>query len=97
MAYVVVARWTARAGNEEGVGQALGKLTAPSRAEPGCRAYQPLQSLEDPREFLIYEEYDDEAAYDAHASSEHFQRYALEEGIPLLESRGRSYYATLDG
>ena len=96
MAYVVIARWLAAAGNEDRVQEALEKLTGPSRAEPGCRQYQALQSLDEPREFLIYEAYDDEAAYEAHGSSEHFRRYAAEEGIPLLESRERSYYRTLD-
>jgi quinol monooxygenase YgiN len=97
MAYVVIARWLTTAGNADRVRQALEKLTGPSRTEPGCRSYQPLQSLDDPGEFLIYEAYDDEAAYEAHGSSEHFRRYAVEEGIPLLESRERSYYRTLDG
>jgi quinol monooxygenase YgiN len=46
--------------------------------------------------FLVYEEYDDEAALEAHSASEHFRRYVLEEGIPLLESRERSFYRTLD-
>jgi quinol monooxygenase YgiN len=96
VAYVVIARWTAAAGNEDGVEQALRKLTGPSRAEPGCRAYRPLRDVSDPRVFVIYEEYDDEAAYEAHAASEHFRRHALEEGIPLLESRERSYYFTVD-
>ena len=95
MAYGVIARWLTAEGNEDGVREALEKLTGPSRAEPGCREYQPLQGLGDPREFLIYEAYDDEAAYEAHGSSEHFRRYAVEEGIPLLESRERSYYRTL--
>lgn len=48
------------------------------------------------RVFLLVEEYEDEDAYQAHAASEHFRRYALEEGIPLLESRERSYFAPID-
>jgi quinol monooxygenase YgiN len=96
MAYVVIARWLAAAGNEDRVRHALEQLAVPSRAEPGCRHYQPHQSLDDPCEFLIYEAYDDEAAYEAHGSSEHFRRHAVEEGIPLLASRERSYYRTLD-
>ena len=96
MPYVVIARWTAAVGNEERVREALRKLSGPSRGEPGCRSYKALESLEDAGVFLIYEEYDDEAAYEAHGSSEHFRRYAIEEGIPLLESRERSYYDTVD-
>ena len=93
---MVIASWLAAAGNEERVRASLEKLIEPSRAEPGCRRYQPLRSIDDPRRFVIYEEYDDEAAYEAHSSSKHFRRYAVEEGIPLLESRERTYYGTLD-
>ncbi len=96
MTYVVIARWTAAAGNEAQVDAALQKLAVASRLEPGCRLYRPLRSSEDPRVFLLVEEYEDEDAYQAHAASEHFRRYALEEGIPLLESRERSYFAPID-
>jgi quinol monooxygenase YgiN len=41
---------------------------------------------------MVYEEYRDQAAYEAHTSTEHFRRYAVEEGIPLLESRERAFY-----
>ena len=97
MSYVVIARWTARPGNEDGVRRALAALAPPSQAEPGCLAYRPVQSTEDPCAFLIFEEYVDEEAYQAHAASEHFRRHALEEGIPLLESRERTYFAPVGG
>lgn len=95
MTYVVVARWIAREGEEERVAAAISQLVEPSRAEPGCLVYRPHRELADPRVFLLYEEYTDEAAYDAHAASEHFRRHALEEGIPLLETRERSFYRPL--
>ena len=96
MSYVLVARWRAAPGNEERVEQTLLALAAEARREPGCRAFRPTRSVADPREFLIYEEYDDEAALEAHSASEHFRRYVLEEGIPLLESRERTFFRTLD-
>ena len=92
MTYVVIARWTAKPGNEEAVAASLEKLAASSREESGCVKYLANRSLEDPRAFLLYEEYTDEAAYRAHAESEHFGRFALGEGIPLLESREREFY-----
>jgi quinol monooxygenase YgiN len=52
--------------------------------------------VEDPRAFLIYEQYDDEAGFDAHRETEHFKRYVLEEGVPLLEDRSRGLYVTLE-
>jgi len=96
MSYVLIARWTAARGNEERVERTLLALAVEARKEPGCRAFRPTRSVDDPRVFVVYEEYDDEAALEAHTASEHFRRYVLEEGIPLLESRERSFYRTLD-
>jgi quinol monooxygenase YgiN len=91
MAYVVTAKWTARAGSEEVVLDALRHMIEPSRAEPGCRLYQPTRDLDDPRVFLIYEIFDDEVAYEAHGASEHAQLWAHGTAIPLLESRERTF------
>jgi quinol monooxygenase YgiN len=96
MAYVVTAKWTAKEGEEERVLQAVRSLVEPSRAEPGCLYYQPTRDPEDPRVFFFFELYEDEAAYKAHGESEHFQRYGFGEAIPLLESRERSFYVTID-
>jgi quinol monooxygenase YgiN len=93
MAYVVVARWRANAGSEERIVAVLDELTRATRAEPGCVTYTPHRSTEDPRDFLIHEVYADEAAFEAHADSEHFRRLVLDEAVPnLLESRDRAFF-----
>lgn len=91
----MIARWTARAGEEERVAGALAKMLEPSRAEAGCLVYVPHRLLADPTVFVLYEEYVDEAAYEAHMASEHFRRHALEEAIPLLASREREFLTSL--
>lgn len=96
MAYVVVARWIAAEGNEERVLDAIRNLIEPSRAEPGCLYYQPNRDPQDARVFFFYEQYADEDAYLAHGESDHFQRYGFGEAIPLLESRERWFYLTID-
>ena len=78
------------------VAAALSNLIEPTRAEPGCRFHQPTVDISDPGVFLLLEIYDDEDAYKAHGESEHFKRHALEESLPLLESRECSFYETLD-
>jgi quinol monooxygenase YgiN len=95
MAFVLAAKWTAKEGEEERVAELLRELAGPSREEPGCRFYQPCRSADDPRVFLIFEIYDDEAALDAHAASEHFQRIAAGQAFSLLESRERAFYETI--
>lgn len=51
-------------------------LTPPSRAEPGCVSYIPHWVESDANTLLIYEQYVDEAAVDAHRGSPHFAKYA---------------------
>jgi len=95
MAVVLVARWVAREGEEERVLALLEQLAPASRAEPGCLYYQPCRDREDPRRFLIFEAYEDDEAFRAHGESEHFQRLVLDEAVPLLEGRDRSFYTTV--
>ncbi len=96
MAYVVLARWTAKEGQEDRLAEICDEMTEPSRAESGNAYYQAQRSTENPRLFLLYEQYEDEAAYEAHMASEHFTRLVKEEAIPdVLESREREFYETL--
>jgi quinol monooxygenase YgiN len=96
MAYVVSAHWRAKEGKEGRLAELIDELTAPSRAEPGNRFYQAQRAVDDPRLFYLYEQYADEAAYQAHMETEHFTRLVKGEAIPeLLESRERAFYETL--
>ena len=96
MAYVVSAHWRAKQGKEDRLAELIEELAPPSRAEPGSLFYQAQRSVDDPSLFYLYEQYADEAAYQAHMDSEHFTRLVKEEAIPeLLESRERAFYTTL--
>ena len=44
--------------------------------------------------FLLYEQYRDKAAFEAHGASEHFQRLAVGKLFGLMESRERTFYET---
>ena len=92
MAYAVVALWTAKEGAEDEIQGLLLEIASASRAEPGCRLYRLHRARETPRSFLIYEMYDDQAAFEAHVASEHFVRLVLGRAIPRLEQRERSFY-----
>jgi quinol monooxygenase YgiN len=94
MAYVVLAKWIARRGEEEAVAAAIDQLIEPSRAEPGNLMYLAHRDPEDPRVFLLYEQYADEASYRAHGETEHFARLGHGDAIPRLEARERSFYET---
>ena len=47
---------------------------------------------ENPREFFIYEKYEDAAGLEAHQETPHFQQLVLGKALPLLESRVRRYF-----
>ena len=76
-----------KAGHEEEAVGLFRKLTEATRAEPGCRMYLAHRSTSDPRRFFLYEQYDDQAALDAHRAAPHFEEYAKGGLFPLLESR----------
>jgi quinol monooxygenase YgiN len=54
----------------------LRALTTASRQEPGCLSYTPHFVADDPNTVVIYEQYKDEAALEAHRGSPHFKQYA---------------------
>lgn len=96
MAYVVAANWRARPGKADRLLEVIQEMTPPSRSEPACVFYQAQRSEEDPYLFFLYEQYDDEAGYQAHMASPHFTRLVKEEAIPeLLADREREFYVTI--
>jgi quinol monooxygenase YgiN len=97
MAFVCCTTWTVRDGHLDVVREALAELSRASRLEPGNLYYQAYQDSQEPYIFKIFHVYTDEAAYAAHGRYDHFQRWAVRQAIPVLESRVRDFYTTLDG
>ena len=52
-------------------------LTEGSRKEPGCVSYIPHFLSDDSCTVLIYEQYRDEAALEAHRATPHFKEHAI--------------------
>jgi quinol monooxygenase YgiN len=59
------------------VAETLRVLATASRQEPGCISYIPHHLEEDPDTVLIYEQYQDAKALEAHRASEHFKNHAV--------------------
>ena len=55
----------------------LRELTRFSRHEPGCVSYVPHFVDGDANTVLIYEQYRDEAAVEAHRATPHFAQFAI--------------------
>jgi quinol monooxygenase YgiN len=86
----LLARYRAKKGTGDAVVKALRQMgEAVKRDEPSCSTYRAARSTENPDVFVLYEEYENEAAFLAHRETPHFK--SLIEGmiVPLLESRER--------
>ena len=57
--------------------EVLRQLATESRKEPGCLTYIPHWSEAAADTVLIYEQYVDRAALEAHRGTPHFQKYAI--------------------
>jgi quinol monooxygenase YgiN len=95
MAFVLVARMTTRDGEQDRAAELIDKLAAASTTEPGNVHYITHRDPENPRVFMIYEQYRDKAAFEAHGQSEHFKTIGAGELFPLMEARERNFYETI--
>lgn len=87
--YVVVAQWLAKEGKDKEIAEVLKTAVMNSRAEPGCVLFMANRSIENPRKFVLYEQFKDEAAFQAHVATDSFKENVLGKIVPLLESRSR--------
>ena len=78
---------TIKAGHEDEVLDSFRKLEEATRREPGCIAYVVQRSRENKRHYLVYEQYTDEAALEAHRNSPHFKQYATDGFYRFVEER----------
>ena len=89
---VLVVNYRVRPGTEELAKEFIRKMQANTRKEPGCRLYVGHQSLEDPRLFCFYEQYEDQAALDAHRAAAYFTEYVTNGLWTLTENRQAVLY-----
>ena len=94
--YVVAADYYAMEGKDDEIAGVLRKMIPLSRAEPGCRLYMVNRSPEDPRKFLLYEQYVNEDGYKAHQATDAFKENILGKIVPMLESRVRHFYQVVE-
>jgi quinol monooxygenase YgiN len=82
------AKLTVKAGQEAEFERIMRAAVPRVREEPGNQAYIFHRSKDNPRVFLFYEEYDDQAALDAHRA--HLREMGIDlramlDGAPALE------------
>jgi quinol monooxygenase YgiN len=91
----VAVTYLIKEGHEAEAIELFHKVTGPTRAEAGCRFYLAHQSISNPRQFFLYEQYDDQAALDAHRAAPHFDQYVKNGLFLILESRSPELYTPL--
>ena len=69
-------------GHESKVARLLRKNAEASRAEPGCLEFSVYQEIDDPRAFLLYEQYMSEDAFQAHRRTPHFEEIIEQQVAP---------------
>jgi quinol monooxygenase YgiN len=81
MAFHFIVWFEPAAGSEAAFREALRRVAAPTRAEPGCLGMRVLESVRAPAVFAVHSEWVDEAAFEAHSGLPHTVRF--------VESAGR--------
>ncbi|MGI9117358.1 MAG: putative quinol monooxygenase [Gaiellales bacterium] len=95
MAYCIAVRWTINPGEKARVRELAESMLAPSNAEPGCQAYILHTDPADTSVLFLYEQYDDEAAFQAHCDSPHFTAIVAAQIFPLLRDRRLEVYESV--
>jgi quinol monooxygenase YgiN len=82
----VVATWHVLPGTEAEVEALLAEMRRRTKAEPGCLLYELHRCPGEPT-FVLYEQYADEGAIEAHHASPHYRELVLGRAPALLRSR----------
>ena len=84
MAFVLNVRMTAREGEEDRAAELMEQLAAATQQEPGNICWIGHRSTENPRTFMVYEQYRDEDAFKEHLNAPYGAPFnaAL---VPLIE------------
>lgn len=82
--YIIVANFLVRPEHREGFMQTcLADAASSVKNEPGCKRFEVYTGHEEPNRIVLFEVYDDEAAFQAHMKTPHFATFAA-------ETRGKS-------
>ena len=95
MGYVLAVEWTAKAGQGDRIAEIQKEFAPLARQEPGCREFFVSRSEDNPDRFFLYEECDDEAAFDAHLGTPDFDRLIRGAALDLLEDSRKAIYDSI--
>jgi quinol monooxygenase YgiN len=70
---------------------------ASCRDEPGCRRFDVLEQIGDPDCILLYEIYDDRAAFEAHKKTSHFAVFNADSAALVADKVVKEYSLVCEG
>ncbi len=88
----VIARYRVRDGSGDQVAAVLARHVAATRREPGCVQFTAYRARTAPDEFVLYEQYADDASLESHRQTPHFREYVEGQIMPLLAERIWDHY-----
>jgi quinol monooxygenase YgiN len=92
---LVVAQWEAKEGQADKVADILQRFLPEAQRDFGAKLFLIGRGKQNPAQFLFYELFRDEAAFEAHQASAYFNTYIAQQALPLLAKRERMQYALL--
>ena len=87
--------WEVRDGEAAAAADIIARFAPEARKEPGLELLMVNQCATNPSEFLFYEVFKDEAAFEAHQQTPHFKTLIVEQALPRLSKRERVQWAPL--
>ena len=94
--FTLVARYYMKEGTEESALQLLRTVVPLARQEPGCITYTLNQSVDDPRQLMLFERYVDEAAFLEHVATPYVQEIVVGKVMPMIQKRERELFTTIE-
>ncbi len=83
----VAVTYVVKPGHEAEALNVFNTMMPHTRKESGNLLYLVHRSTSDPRHFFLYEQYTDEAAFQAHRTADYFVQYITNGLMPIIESR----------
>ena len=93
---VLAVTWMAKKGKEAQALDLFRRLAEESRKEPGCLGYLVHQHCDDPRKFLLYEQYRNDDALEDHRATHHFQEIARGTLLQVADRLEGDLYTLVD-
>jgi quinol monooxygenase YgiN len=87
--------WEVAEGSGDAAADIIRRFIPEARKEPGLELLMINRSTTNLSQFLFYEVFRDQAAFEAHQQTPHFKTLILKEALPLLKSRERAQYMPL--